>query len=571
MMLYAPAPMGSVERRTWVVLTVLLLAAAAFLYRETRGTTLWFDEWEWALDRRGSDLDTFLEPHNGHLSLVPVAIYKLLFATAGLGDYRPYRALAIVGHLACVALVFVYAYRRVGGAFALLAAAVILFFGPGWQDILWPFQVGWLVSLAAGLGALLMLDRGDRVGDLVACALLGLSLASTSIGIPIALGLAVDVLWGRRRWRDAWVVAAPVALYALWWLPYHDTSTFRRHNLVVAPGFVADAAGGAVAALVGMGGSAFPDAGGTLLAWGRPLAVVAVALLAWRLARLTPIPPRVLALLTIVLSFWTLTAASRAQIAPPISSRYLYVGAVVLVLLGVELARGASLSWPAGLLVGVAAAATILANIGAMRDGGRYLRGTARLTTSDLGALELARPLVRPDYVTRGLPGYPFVVVRARPYFAAEKALGSPAATPAEIARKPEDARRVADTELIAIHQVGLLPSRSGLRPGRKPALDGGDAGVGETGACIRFQLPGVTAANANSDLEFTLPPGGVVVTAEGGPATVSVRRFADEFQPAGKLASSATAMLRIGPDRATQPWHVRVAPAGRARVCGIA
>jgi hypothetical protein len=565
-------PMGSVERRAWFALMVLLVAAGAFVYHETRGTTLWFDEWQWALDRRGSNLDTFLDPHNGHLSLVPVAIYKLLFATAGLGDYRPYRVVVIVAHLICVLLVFVYARRRVNGLVALLAAALLLFFGPGWQDILWPFQVGWLVSLAAGVGALLMLDRADRLGDVAACVLLGLSLASSSIGIPIALGLAVDVLWGRRRWRDTWTVAAPVALYALWWLPYHDTSTFRRHNLLVTPGFVADAAAGAVAALAGLGGSAVPDGGGTLLEWGRPLGVAAATALAWQLARSRPIPPRVVALLTMVLSFWTLTGVSRAQISPPYASRYLYVGALLVVLLAVEVARGAPLSWPVGVLLVLAVIGAIVSNVGALRDGATYLRAAARSTTADLGALELARPLVGRDSVARAFPGYPFLVLRAGPYFAAQRTLGSPAATPAEIATEPEDARRVADAELISIHQVGLRPSRPGLRSGAKPAVDGVTAGaVSGDGACVRFRPAGVTAANAGNDLDLILPPGGIVVTAEGGPATVSVRRFADEYQPVAKLAASATAMLRIGPDGATQPWRVRVAPAERATVCGMA
>ena len=41
------------------------------------------------MDRRGSSLGTFLEPHNGHFSLVPIVLYKVLFATAGLDDYAP--------------------------------------------------------------------------------------------------------------------------------------------------------------------------------------------------------------------------------------------------------------------------------------------------------------------------------------------------------------------------------------------------------------------------------------------------------------------------------------------------
>ena len=123
----------------WIALAVLLVAAAAFFYYETRGTTLWVDEWDWAQNRRGWDLDTFLRPHNGHLSLVPVAIYKLLFATAGLTHYAPYRIVLIAAHLLCVGLVFVYASRRVGSYLGVIAAALILFLGPAWQNILSPF------------------------------------------------------------------------------------------------------------------------------------------------------------------------------------------------------------------------------------------------------------------------------------------------------------------------------------------------------------------------------------------------------------------------------------------------
>lgn len=116
---------------TWIALALLLLVAAAFLFYETRGTTFWFDEWSWVLDRRGGDLDTFLKPHNEHLSLIPVAIYKLLFATVGLEHYGLYRAMVIAAHLGSAVLVFVYASRRVGSVPALCATALMLFLGPG--------------------------------------------------------------------------------------------------------------------------------------------------------------------------------------------------------------------------------------------------------------------------------------------------------------------------------------------------------------------------------------------------------------------------------------------------------
>src|SRR4051794_21135041 len=43
-----------------------------------------FDEWGFVLGRHGSSVDDFLRPHNEHLSLVPVAIFKGLLATVGV-------------------------------------------------------------------------------------------------------------------------------------------------------------------------------------------------------------------------------------------------------------------------------------------------------------------------------------------------------------------------------------------------------------------------------------------------------------------------------------------------------
>jgi hypothetical protein len=563
--------MDWVARRSWIALVGLLAIAAVFLLHETRGTTLWFDEWTWALARRGGDLDTYLKPHGEHLSLVGLVVYKLLFATAGIDDYTPYRVVVTAAHLVLVALVFVYASRRVGGFLALLAAALMLFFGPGWPDVLWPFQVSWLISLGAGLGALLMLDRADRAGDIGACALLALSLASSSLGVAIALGVAVELAWARRSWRPLWIVAVPGALYGLWWLVYHEASAIVRHNIVVTPRFVADGVAASIAALAGLGGQTKPDAAGTLLDWGRPLAVVAVAILAWRLARTRPIAPRLLGLLTIALSFWALTGLNRAEISPPYANRYLYVGALVVVLVAIELARNVRVQPAAAAVLAVAAIAAAVSNIGVLRAGARYLRADAQMTKADLGALEIGRQVAKPDFPARGLPGFPLLVLTAGPYFATERAVGSPAASPAEIGASSERARRAADTDLIALHGVALRPGAGGASRGAPPRVDSAAGGTAAAdGACVRFVPASVAAPGAGSEIQVALPAAGVVLRGEGGPVTVGVRRFADEYQPVGTLAASSSATLRIGPDRATQPWHLRIASARPATVCAL-
>jgi hypothetical protein len=285
------------------------------------------------------------------------------------------------------------------------------------------------------------------------------------------------------------------------------------------------------------------------------------------------VSPRVLALLVMALSFWILTGLRRAQISTPYESRYLYVGGLFVLLLAVELMRGVSPSRRAFALVACAVGAAVLANLGDLRDGGRSLRAQAPPTRAALGVLELARPLVETDYVVAGFPSYPLVVIEAGPYFEAADALGSPAASEAEIAALPEDARLVADAELARIHRVALRPGASGAPMGGRPAVDAVTGGtVSEQGGCMTFRPAVAQPAGVEKEVQLTLPPAGLLLTAEDGPAAVSVRRFAVGFpqEPQAALSASGSATLRIGPDRATRPWHVRVEPAADVRACGL-
>jgi hypothetical protein len=554
--------------RTWAALAVALAAAAVLLVHQTRGTTLWFDEWQWLLYRRGHGLDTFLRPHNEHLSLVPIAVYKLLFATVGVARSAPYRGLVIAEHLLCVVLVFVYASRRVGGFLALLAAVVLLTLGPGWQNFLWPFQISWLTSLSAGVGALLMLDRADRAGDVAACGLLALSLAGSGIGLPIAAALVVEVLWRRRR--SAWVVAGPLAVYAVWWVAYRPAGLVRD-KILLTPRFGADAAAGAASALAGLGDAAL-TANGAVSAWGPPLVLCALALLAWRLGRLGRVPPRVAALLVALVGFWVLTGLRRAEFTRPDSSRYVYVGALLMLLLIVELAGGSEPRRPVRMLLAAAVAAIVVSNLGQLRAGARYLRDQAALARADLAALETGRPLVPPGYVAHEFPGYPFVVVRAGAYFSAARAFGTPADSEAQLAAAPEGARLLADAELARIDGVALGASRPRTAAAGAPAVDGAIGGTATaSGACVSFRPRPAGPAEPAPAMALTLPAGGLALSAGGGPAAISVRRFAAEFQaPRLRLGAGATASLRIAADRAREPWHVRVAPAARAVACAL-
>ena len=129
-----------------------------------------------------------------------------------------------------------------GGWLALAGVLPILFLGSSWDDLLWPFQIGYFGSMAGGVGALLALEREDRAGDLLACALLALSLSFSSVGIPFAAGVAVHVLTGPGIGRRAWWSLVPIALYALWWLGFGSEAENNASfdNLLGAPKYVVE-------------------------------------------------------------------------------------------------------------------------------------------------------------------------------------------------------------------------------------------------------------------------------------------------------------------------------------------
>jgi hypothetical protein len=552
------------------VLAGLVLATGVLLYHETRGTTLWFDEWTWLLHRRDDSPASYLNTHNGHLSLIPVAIYKLLFATAGIKSSSPYRALVIVAHLTCCVLLFGYARRRVGELMALIAAVLLLLFGPGWENLLWSFQITWLISLGAGLAALLALDRADRAGDLGACALLVCSLASSGIGVPIVVGVALELVLVRRRLRDAWIVAVPLGLYGLWWIGFQHTAV-SRHAIPAAPDFVYRSASATLSALAGLGGATGFDGPGMLMRWGPPLLIAALAAIAWRLFKIRRRDPRVASLATMAISFWLLTAVTRSFISSPFASRYLYVGGFFVLLLAVQLLDGVRLTRWVSVVLSVAALAAIASNLGALRDAGGLYRASGRSTTAVLGALEIGRPVIPRGYVAQQIPGYPFVVIPAAAYFAATRSVGSPAASETEIAADPEPVRTSVDTELIHIHRLGLRPLGSAAPRGRPPAIDsvvGGSVRV--RGACVTVVPSAVAPASASVALAVKVPAQGLVLQSAEAPATVSARRFADGFQTVSTLAAAGGAALVITRDRSARRWHVRLVSTRAVLACGL-
>src|SRR5690242_4558624 len=169
-----------------ICLAVALCASGILLI--VLGSHLVFegDDWDVVLDRRGHSPNDFLNPHQGHLVLGVVVVYKLLLVGFGMGSPIPYHVVSTLFYLAAATLMFVYIRRRVGDWLALFGTTVILFFGAAALDVLSSFQMFFSGAMAAGLGALLALERGDRRGDVAACLLLAISVSFSELGIAFS-------------------------------------------------------------------------------------------------------------------------------------------------------------------------------------------------------------------------------------------------------------------------------------------------------------------------------------------------------------------------------------------------
>ncbi|WP_127480268.1 hypothetical protein [Nocardioides pantholopis] len=188
---------------------------------------LWFfgDDWDFLL-RRGLTSDpelSLLEPHNEHWSTVPIVLFRCLFVVFGLEHYLPYALMPIVAHVVVCVLLFVL-LRRAGISewVAVLTTLVVAFLagGAGAENTLWDFQIGFLGACGFGLVALVAVDRERRWSLPVAAVALVLALMSAGMGLVMLAWTGLLTLL-RRGLQDAvLVVAAPVVVYAAWYVGF---------------------------------------------------------------------------------------------------------------------------------------------------------------------------------------------------------------------------------------------------------------------------------------------------------------------------------------------------------------
>jgi hypothetical protein len=317
-----------------LVAAVAVVAGAAILWL-ARGFNFYFDEWTVILptNTRDTSWTVYLQPHNEHPAMLLRLIYALLLNTVGMRSYIPYMVVLLALHATSVVLLFELVRRRAGDLVGIAAAALLLVMGAAWENLLWAFQIGFVGSVACGLGALLAIGAARPRMWAAMLLLLG-SLMFSGIGLFFLIAAAVWLaLTPERRRELIWLAPVAVAL-GVWYLAYGRSGappspTSLSGNLAVLPLYVLWGFGSSVAGLIGEGGLFGPV---LLLA-----AIVALGF-SWRRRRPDGFT---VAIATALLAFYIVLGLNRAQIGyqQSGSGRYVYEGAVFWLLLLAGAAR----------------------------------------------------------------------------------------------------------------------------------------------------------------------------------------------------------------------------------------
>jgi hypothetical protein len=244
------------ERTCLIVLAIAIAASIAVGLNETHGATFSTDEYLYFVVNRGFHLTTLLSPHNGNLTAVIRLLYAAVFKLFG-PDYLVFRILEFLEIAVTAGLFYALVRRRVGPVAGLALTLPLLFLGSSMDVAISTIGVQHLLCVIACLGALLALEANSRRGDVAACFLLTIAVATFSIAFAFIAGAGVSVLLRADRWRRAWIFLIPIAVYLLWLVAapkysgpgYLGTTHVSASNLLLVPSFFADAAAAVAAAV----------------------------------------------------------------------------------------------------------------------------------------------------------------------------------------------------------------------------------------------------------------------------------------------------------------------------------
>ena len=485
------------------------------------------------------------EPYVGHLVPVSLLAYRGVLGAFGAGEYAPFQVLTLLSIFLLAWILFSWGKRRVPPWVALAPALLMLIFP---QDLLHYLAGNGFVivfALACGLGALQAFEQNSRKWDLAAFGLIVAGLLTYTVAAAFAIGVLVAAMI-ERDWKRLWVAGLPLMGYAIWRLTVASTSTEVEDtppdfdNLLLLPAWIFQSIGGALAALLGIGfdflGLAPRDPATAARFLGPTLAIVFLVALGALVATGRVRRSLIVAVAVAVALYASQTVvwASFADRPGPGETRYLYPTTLVVLMVGLEMARG--IAWDrrrTGLLLGI----TAVSLVGAI--GYLAIDGSREGRTDRLKAEVLAVTLLESTGDPPPVAEQPRDALRKSfdPVDGAK--FGYLGFTEAEILSEGLDRGPEVDRFLAGAGRLGLRPVAGVIPVDCRPA-------PGDTGG---------------SRARAYLPARGAILSASR-PVELRLGRYGEQASwELGPLGPDRPAILRLERDDGSRPWYLTADP----------
>ena len=312
---------------TYACVTLVGLFLAWYLFTLTANQTFFMEEWKALAESTPFPIKRFFSGYSGHPTLLPSTIYLGIFRVFGLDSYIIFRLVLVIFHLGTIFLVFGFIRRRHGWIIGTSVAIALALLGTGAQMLIWPSTIGPIGSFLFFLISLRCFEKAEssqRIGwALASCIALSISAFSAAQGTGALFVLCVLTLFGgnvKRRW---WVSLLPTFTFIIWYLSTVASNSGKLESTSImryAWSLACEGAAGLFGTRGIFGGVAFVGICLYLIVHGRRGEVTL----------------RSSIFLIYLCAYWGAIAYGRAgmaAIAPASSSRYVYFGAISLVLL----------------------------------------------------------------------------------------------------------------------------------------------------------------------------------------------------------------------------------------------
>ena len=276
-------------------------------------------------------------PHNDHLIALPVLVFIGLGNIFGLNNHLVYMLPAIFMHIAILFAIAIILKKRCSSTLtALSAVCCVAFMSAGFEVLMMATNMAHVAPIFLGLYQLILVDHDGDIAkrDIVAATLGVIAVLCAGTSIPLIVMIALFLVLQRQFKRAALVAAPPAMLWLMWFVKYGtlnhglkgDTQFTIFNKTAQIAQYVIKGMQGSLEAISHISGSS------TFL-----IILCFLGLYKHSIKSKAILMPFCMAVGSVM--FYFITGFSRVTFGAPVSSRYVYLGAIFiipLVFIGIE-------------------------------------------------------------------------------------------------------------------------------------------------------------------------------------------------------------------------------------------